>query len=624
MAKTLYAFDKKWRVYVVLLLAGLSLYVLNLHNQKQKRVSGIGGAIYTPPPNDSHSLEDVDSAQIEVEANVISSSDPPSKPVIPQPVTPEPPRTFREFVPPLKECTAEDQNGIPSEFAQTYGCVCIEGQTCQMVWDKLQLRGDVMTGVAGVVNRLTVQFLSDTGLPVFFASKESKKDEELPAIVITVEAFDMSERLYVLPSSNQHATFEFEFELYTTNVFQVAVWVEGDKMLWKHNDPEAMLSRNGAYSLEKISTHNLTISANPTTPQDSLLQNQYNQRPRCSGKHIHNLAGRWLDPRILPQDIRKHNIPSPLSEGRGAKMVFLPNSCRINYYTDMEAMKCLTNKKILIIGDSTSNEIGFDMAMHLFLNMDDHWPRYFTRESNEWPVNNPLIAGGDTETAPGCDQWMLQRQYYWPVTVLGMRTEISKAWSGQTNPCTNGGGSSSINDPKYLEKLTRAEYDPAQLANFTFPGDPKASEKAPLPSVEDTIKTGRPSDLVMYNTLLHDFLTGMSMEYGSQVGQILKGLKPGAKTGLYMLSNPKLPNANVAIRHFNEIIKNVAPENGFLAYDAHSIQLGRLSSFEQTLIYGDIHHGTTWRETDAHNWERTPFTHVPVQVLLNVICSAKE
>ncbi|KAI9341412.1 hypothetical protein BDR26DRAFT_860390 [Obelidium mucronatum] len=512
--------------------------------------------------------------------------------------------------PPLKRCLASS----PNYASDRMGCICREGEE-SVLGNDLQLRGNLTTMLAGDVNRLSIQFLSKdgAGYPILL-----DVDKGLPAIIITVEALDLSERLHLTPSYMSQGLYEFDFKLLTTNTFQVTIWLEGKEIRWPvANDIEFMRKNRQDLPLVKLMHYNISVIENPAIPTP--LYDTYKALPRCNRNYVHDLAGRWIHPSLLPNDIRDHNIPSPFSEGRGSEMVFLPHTCRINYYSDKEAMSCLDKKRILIIGDSTSNEIAVDMAMHLFLKSDDHWPRYFTRESDDWNVDNVVHPSGDVG-AVGCDRWMIQRQFYWPVAVDGKNTTVTKFWSPQPNPCKNGGGSSSVKDPKYLDRIQRALFDPEQILNFTYAGDPDATKKAPLPSLSDTIAKGSPTDFVVYNTLLHDILGPMTATYADEMDEILKGIKPGARIPMYMLSNAKVGYANVVVRYFNNIMREkVAPENGFIVYDAFNIQVGRLSGLRDKPIHGDHHHGTSWKES-KHMWERTPFTHVPVQVLLNVFC----
>ncbi|KAJ3028132.1 UNVERIFIED_CONTAM: hypothetical protein HDU68_002390 [Siphonaria sp. JEL0065] len=500
---------------------------------------------------------------------------------------------------------------VPSVFVEQYGCAC-HIAACKQTWDKLRLYQSTPDAIAGKDVKLQALFLSFDGLPVYYGDRD-----RIPSLVATVEAVDMSERLFVLPKSTKNGVFEFEFQLITVNTFSVTFWLEGPNILWHSQAMEfTELPNEKRSSLQKISTHLLKVLPNPSILQADLFRQEYEKRPTCSKKYTHDLSGRWLDPSLLPNDLISHNTPSPFTEGRGSKMVYLPHSCRINYFSDLQAMQCLDKKRIVVMADSTANEIGFDLAMHLHMGIDDHWPRYFTRQSSEWPVNNPMMPGGDT-SAPGCDQYMIQRQWYWPITVLALTTEVSKVWSPAANPCAlGGGGSSEAFSPKYKEKMLRSMFSPAQLVNFTYDMDPDSSKKSLL-DLNSTIATGRASDLLLYMNTLPEYTT--IQEYKDGMSKLLQMLKPGAKIPVFMLPNPLLPESNKAARFYNDVLRQVARENGFIPFDQHGIQMGRLSALKG-LIYGDVIHATTWRDGDAHNWERTPFTHVPVQVLLNLLC----
>ncbi|KAJ3063757.1 hypothetical protein HDU98_000449 [Podochytrium sp. JEL0797] len=370
--------------------------------------------------------------------------------------------------------------------------------------------------------------------------------------------------------------------------------------------------------------YKMLVTRNPTELSQTKdpLSLQYHQNPRCNAKNVHDLTGRWISTNLIPPEFRDHHVPNPSSPGRGSAMTFLPDACTIYYFSDAEALQCLDKKRFLIIGDSTSNELALDLGMHLFMGKGDHWPKYFVRESDDWSVENVIRPGGDTG-AGGCDAYMIQRQFWWPIKVGRQETQITKFWSPRVNPCGNGGGSISVEDPIYLERIQRALFEPGQIANFTFDNDPNATQKSPLPTLKETIQNGTPTDFVVFNTLLHDLMTPSTMSgtgYGNQMDLILKGIKPGAKFPVYMLSNAKVGSSDVAVRHFNDVMRKVAPANGFFVYDAHSVQVGRLTGVgTKNPIFGDLHHGTTWKD-DEFAWQRTPFTHVPTQVFLNMFC----
>ncbi|KAJ3070209.1 hypothetical protein HDU98_006751 [Podochytrium sp. JEL0797] len=520
------------------------------------------------------------------------------------PTTHSPSSTTSQAYPPLRQCDDASLNFKSTRF----GCVCLEGQAgCALNTERLQLRGNLTVVHVGEMNRLSVQFLGEREWPILL----DEEAQGVPGLVVTIEALDMSERIFLAPSFQSQGLYEFDFKLLTANEFQVTIWIEGSEKRWKHT-VEWMSSeepRNYVYANRVFANKMNSIAK---SAKDHLLA-QFRTNPKCNAANVHDLKGRWISSGLVPVELMEGHVPTPSTPGRGSTMVFLPDACTIRYFSPQEAMQCLDNKRVLLAGDSTLNEVAMDFGMHLFMGEDDHWPRYITKESDDWSGENVIHPGGDTALEGGCDPEMIQRQFWWPIEVEGRHVEVNKFWAAGVDPCLNGGGSRSVANPVYLERFQRALY-------FKFPNDPNAGEKSPMPPLNQTIATDSLTDLVVFNTLLHDLVSGNGMRenggYRIDMDEIMKGIKPGAKKHVYMLSNAKVGQGDVVVRYWNDVMRKVAKENGFFVYDAHSIQTGRLTGVEgfPNPVVGDNHHG-------RDGWQRSPFTHVPVQVLLNMFCA---
>ncbi|KAJ3061848.1 hypothetical protein HDU98_002260 [Podochytrium sp. JEL0797] len=476
-----------------------------------------------------------------------------------------------------------------------------------MTWDRLQFRGDLSKTVASHENRIHAQFMSEEGYPVYF----DPSTKGLPSLVMAVEAFDMSERMFVLPSSSSAGVFEFSFSLLTSGQFQVTLWVETQGNVWI-NDLDYMRSKSRISSLDKIASFNLTVDVSKSHPQSEIIRNEYESRDPCNMTNVHDLSGRWLNPARIPDEIQTGNIPSPFTKGRGSEMVYLPHACRISYFSDSEARQCLDQKRVVLMGDSTMNELAIEMINHLV-----------SGDSDVWPAKTPVVPSGKSDACSN----LWQREFYSNLTTVdGTATQVSKLWSPNTLPCIKDGpgGATAMNDPEYLTKITRALFAPSQIPLFTYPEDPLAHNKT-LPTLNETIATGSPTDVFVFNSLLHDMImilmSGvMTSDYEAQMNKLLKQMKPGTRAPIWVLGNPKIPHANVVGRYFNGIMTKVARKNGYVVMDAHSIQMGRLSGLHpESKIMGELHHAGN--HVDHVLKERNPFVHVPVQVLLNMYCT---
>ncbi|KAJ3070208.1 hypothetical protein HDU98_006750 [Podochytrium sp. JEL0797] len=510
--------------------------------------------------------------------------------------------------PPLRQCDDASPNFKNARF----GCVCEEGPVgCALNTERLQLRGNLTVVHVGEMNRLSVQFLGEREWPVLL-DEEAKA---VPGLVVTIEALDMSERLFLAPRLQSQGLYEFDFKLLTANEFQVTIWIEGKEKRWKQT-LEWMSSQEPRHIVPTKRVFEYKMNSVAKSAKDHLLA-QFRTNPKCNAANVHDLKGRWISNGLVAVELREGHVPTPSTPGRGSTMVFLPDACTIRYFSPQEAMQCLDNKRVLLAGDSTMNEVAIDFGMHLFMGEDDHWPRYLTRESADWNVENVIRPGGGTIIEGECGPEMIQRQFWWPIEVEEKHVEVTKL---SVHVCRNGGGSHSVSDPAYLERFQRALFSPEQLVNFTFPNDANERNKSRLPPLNQTIATNSLSDLVVFNTLLHDLVVGNGMPenggYRTEMDEIMKGIKPGAKKHVYMLSNAKIGEGDVAVRYWNDVMRKVAKENGFLVYDAHSVQTGRLTGLEgnRNPLFGDCHHA-------RDGWQRSPFTHVPVQVLLNMFCT---